>query len=128
MAGPRRSQRWASKPREGRPKGVCSSSRLNCGVGFALIPAKPASRLAGSHEAIKPSAHAADCRIVDGHHAGRCLSRNVASACERPLEMTVCRTLETPMPTFCRICDKRLAWAFYVTFGLTSLGQECFCS
>src|SRR5881396_1509556 len=36
------------------------------------------------------------------------------AASERPLEMTVCRTLETPA-TFCCICNKRLSQEFYAT-------------
>jgi serine/threonine protein kinase len=35
------------------------------------------------------------------------------------LGMTVCRSLEIPLATFCRICDKRLSGEFYATLGFT---------
>src|SRR6266576_2707085 len=41
------------------------------------------------------------------------------AASERPLEMTACRTFETPMTTFCCICNKRLSWEIYATLGST---------
>src|SRR5438128_5019094 len=41
----------------------------------------------------------------------------ICAACERPLEMTVCRSFETLMTTFCCICNKRLSREFYATLG-----------
>ena len=46
------------------------------------------------------------------------------AAYERPLEMTVCRILETPMTTFCCICNKRLSWECYAMLGFSSRHQS----
>src|SRR3989442_1546844 len=45
-------------------------------------------------------------------------------ACERPLEMTARRSLETPVTIFCCRCNKRLSREFYATLGFNHLSKQ----